>query len=90
MGTDLRRADLTGALLDENALDQSHWNGARGVSQEALSHAGLHNAGVQAAEDGPVLCRLNTCIVKTSMTKSFLAHPPGSIPVALVQGVLVQ
>ena len=49
MGTDLRRADLTGALLEQNALDQSHWNGARGVSQGARSHAGLHNAGVDAA-----------------------------------------
>lgn len=52
MGTDLRRADLTGALLDENALDQSHWNGARGVSNGARSHAGLHNAGVDAAQEG--------------------------------------
>jgi tetratricopeptide (TPR) repeat protein len=52
MGTDLRRADLTGALLDQNALDQSHWNGAKGVSQGALSHAGLHNAGVEAALAG--------------------------------------
>ena len=52
MGTDLRRADLTGALLDQNALDQSHWNGARGVSQGARSHAGLHNAGVDAAQEG--------------------------------------
>ena len=33
MGTDLRKADLTGTLLDQNALDQSYWNGARGVSQ---------------------------------------------------------
>ena len=52
MGTDLRRADLTGALLDQNALDQSHWNGARGFKKGALSHAGLHNAGVDAALDG--------------------------------------
>ena len=52
MGTDLRRADLTGALLDQNALDQTHWNGARGVSQGARSHAGLHNAGVDAAQEG--------------------------------------
>jgi len=50
MGTDLRRADLTGALLDQNALDQCHWNGAKGVSQGARSHAGLHNAGVEAAQ----------------------------------------
>ena len=52
MGTDLRRADLTGALLDENALDQSHWNGAKGVKKGALSHAALHNAGVDAAQEG--------------------------------------
>tara|TARA_B100000674_G_C37873366_1_gene930691 strand:+ start:625 stop:1410 length:786 start_codon:yes stop_codon:yes gene_type:complete len=51
MGTDLRRTDLTGALLDQNALDQSHWIGARGVSQGARSHAGLHNAGVDAAQE---------------------------------------
>ena len=52
IGTDLRGADLTGALLDSKALDQSHWDGARGVSQGARSHAGLHNAGVDAAQAG--------------------------------------
>ena len=51
IGTDLRRADLTGALLAPKALDQSHWLGARGVSKEARSHAGLHNAGVNAAQN---------------------------------------
>ncbi len=50
IGTDLRRADLTGAVLDQHALDQSHWGGARGVVQGARSHAGLHNAGVDAAQ----------------------------------------
>ena len=50
IGTDLRRTDLTGALLDPKALDQSHWDGARGVNQGARSHAGLHNAGVDAAQ----------------------------------------
>ena len=50
MGTDLSRADLTGALLDQHALDQSHWDGARGVTKGARSHAGLHNAGVEAAQ----------------------------------------
>ena len=50
IGTDLRRADLTGALLAPKALDQSHWLGARGVSKEARSHAGLHNAGINAAQ----------------------------------------
>ena len=52
IGTDLRRTDLTGALLAPNALDQSHWVGARGVSKDARSHAGLHNAGVDAAQAG--------------------------------------
>ena len=52
MGTDLRGADLTGALLDPKALDQTHWNGAKGVSRGARSHAGLHNAGVDAAQAG--------------------------------------
>ena len=50
LGTDLRRADLTGALLDQQALEQSHWSGAKGVSKGARSHAGLHNAGVDAAQ----------------------------------------
>ena len=52
IGTDLRRTDLTGALLDSKALDQSHWDGARGVTKGARSHAGLHNAGVNAAQAG--------------------------------------
>ena len=52
VGTDLRNADLTGALLDQHALDQSHWEGTKGASQGARSHAGLHNAGVEAAQAG--------------------------------------
>ena len=52
IGTDLRRTDLTGALLDQNALEQSHWNGARGIARGTLNHAGLHNAGVDAAQGG--------------------------------------
>ena len=52
MGTDLRRADLTGALLSPKALDQTHWIGAKGVRRGARSHAGLHNAGVDAANEG--------------------------------------
>ena len=52
MGTDLRRADLTSALLDQHALDQSHWNGARGIKKGARSHAGIHNAGVDATQAG--------------------------------------
>ena len=52
VGTDLRNTDLTGALLDQHALDRSHWHGTRGVAQGARSHAGLHNAGVEAAQAG--------------------------------------
>ena len=52
IGTDLRHTDLTGALLDQHALDRAHWDGARGVADGARSHAGLHNAGVEAAQAG--------------------------------------
>ena len=48
-GTDVRRADLNSALMDKHALEQSHWVGAKGVAQGVRSHAGLHNAGVEAA-----------------------------------------
>ena len=51
-GTDLRHADLTGAQLDQEALEQSHWSGAKGIANGARSHAGLHNAGVDAARIG--------------------------------------
>jgi len=51
-GTDLRGADLSGAQMDANALEQSHWQGARGIIDGARSHAGLHNAGVDAALSG--------------------------------------
>ena len=51
-GTDLRGSDLTGALLDKGALEQSHWAKAKGITEGARSHAGLHNAGVDAARDG--------------------------------------
>ena len=51
-GTDLRGADLSGAQIDANALEQSHWQGARGIIDGARSHAGLHNAGVDAALSG--------------------------------------
>jgi len=50
-GTDLRQADLSGAQLDKGALEQAHWEGARGISQGVRSHAALHNAGVTAAEN---------------------------------------
>ena len=49
-GTDVRRADLNSALMDKHALEQSHWVGAKGVAQGVQSHAGLHNAGVEAAQ----------------------------------------
>lgn len=50
-GTDLREADLSGAQLDEGALEQSHWGDARGIRSGARSHAALHNAGVDAAQN---------------------------------------
>jgi len=51
-GTDLRGSDLSGALLDDGALEQSHWDGAKGISRGARTHAGLHNAGVDASQAG--------------------------------------
>ena len=51
-GTDLRSADLSGALLDGNALAETYWSGAHGIADGARSHAGLHNAGVDAAQAG--------------------------------------
>ena len=51
-GTDLRNSDLSGAQLDPGSLEQSHWQGAQGISQGVRSHASLHNAGVSAAENG--------------------------------------
>ena len=50
-GADLRQADLTSAQLDTGALEQAHWEGARGVNEGIRSHAALHNAGVNAAEN---------------------------------------
>lgn len=52
-GADLRQADLSGALLDAGALARTHWDQAVGIDRAAsLSHAELHNAGVQAAREG--------------------------------------
>ena len=49
-GADLRQADLSGTLLDEGALAQTHWEQAIGINKAAsLSYAELHNAGVKAA-----------------------------------------
>ena len=50
-GTDLRHADLSGAQFDPDALEESHWQGAQGISSGIRSHAALHNAGVSAAQD---------------------------------------
>jgi tetratricopeptide (TPR) repeat protein len=51
-GTDLRQADLSGALLDPGSLSRAHWEGARGLDHGQLSYGELHNAGVQAAQQG--------------------------------------
>ena len=52
-GADLRQADLSGALLDHGALARTHWDQAIGINRAAsLSHAELHNAGVNAANTG--------------------------------------
>ena len=51
-GTDLRDADLTGAQLTTNALDEAHWQGANGIEAGIRSHPALHNAGVEAFQDG--------------------------------------
>ena len=50
VGTNLRVVDLTGAVLDPNALEQAHWRGAVGLQATTQSYAALHNAGVTAAE----------------------------------------
>lgn len=47
-GTDLRDADLTGARLSPHALDEAHWQGAKGIERGVRGHAALHNAGVKA------------------------------------------
>lgn len=51
-GTDLRESDLSGALLDAGALTRAHWQAARGIQPGGLSHAQLHNAGVEASLAG--------------------------------------
>lgn len=51
-GTDLRQSDLSGAQLDPAALGRCHWQDARGIAPEQLSYTDLHNAGVDAAEQG--------------------------------------
>ena len=50
-GTDFRESDLTGALLDANALEEAHWGGAKGIKPQVQSHAALHNAGVGAVKE---------------------------------------
>ena len=49
-GTDLRNADLAGAKISPNALEQAHWQGAKGISVDVQSHASLHNAGAAASQ----------------------------------------
>ena len=51
-GTDLREADLSGARLSYQALEEAHWRGAKGITSDALSHATLHNSGVEAFQAG--------------------------------------
>ncbi len=51
-GTDLRDSDLSGAQLDPGALSRSHWERAKGLANDSLSYADLHNAGVEAALAG--------------------------------------
>ena len=51
-GTDLRQADLSGCQINPGALEQSHWQGAKGINVGIRSHAALHNAGVDAAHAG--------------------------------------
>ena len=51
-GADLRESDLSGALFDHEALASTHWKGAAGVTVEASSYAAMHNAGVEAAQQG--------------------------------------
>ena len=51
-GADLREADLSGAKLDNEALARSHWRGAMGVSAEVSSYPAMHNAGVEASQQG--------------------------------------
>ena len=52
LGTDLRETDLSGAQLDINALDQAHWLGSQGIPSQGRSHAVIHNAGADAAQEG--------------------------------------
>ena len=65
-GTNLRSADLSGAQLDQGALELAHWQGARGVAKGSRSHAGLHNAGVDAAQAGrwPVAERMFSAAIE--------------------------
>ena len=51
-GTDLRQADLNEARLSPGALEEAHWQDAKGISNGSRSHAVLHNAGVEAFQAG--------------------------------------
>lgn len=54
-GADLRESDLSGALFDSEALASTHWKGALGVTAQASSYAVMHNAGVEAVQQGRLL-----------------------------------
>ena len=59
LGRSVRRQDIyiSGKLdpsqirCDPDALEESHWQGAQGISSGIRSHAALHNAGVKATQD---------------------------------------
>ena len=51
-GTDLREADLSGAQLSPKALEEAHWQRAKGIANGTRSHALLHKAGVEAFQAG--------------------------------------
>lgn len=51
-GTDLRQADLSGTALSPGALSRTHWAQAKGISPTSLSYVELHNAGVDAVQNG--------------------------------------
>ena len=51
-GTDLREADLSGAQLSPKALEEAHWQRAKGIANGTRNHALLHNAGVEAFQAG--------------------------------------
>jgi len=51
-GADFRDSDLSGTLFDPEALAGAHWKGATGITAGASSYASMHNAGVEAVQQG--------------------------------------